>query len=95
MLARRVARGGQARRSGRRKAVAAPARHRADVREQPSEVENLAEAETEPEVELEADEDMSRLEEGEMEILLTGHAATHGFEDEDNWLIRSEEESWR
>jgi hypothetical protein len=30
-----------------------------------------------------------------MEILLTGHAATHGFEDEDNWLIKSGEDSWR
>ena len=41
-----------------------------------------------------AEDDRTRLEEGEMEILLTGHAATHGFEDEDNWLIKSEEERW-
>ena len=85
MLARRAARRGQARRSGRRKAVAAPARISADVPEQSSEIDDWVEAE----------DDRNRLEEGEMEILLTGHAATHGFEDEDNWLIKSEEESWR
>jgi len=89
MLVRGAARSGQARRSGRRKAVAAPARIRADVPEQPSATDEWVEAE------VEAEEDRNRLEEGEMEILLTGHAATHGFEDEDNWLIKSEEESWR
>jgi len=89
MLARGAARSGQARRSGRRKAVAAPARLRANVPEQPSELDEWVEAE------IEAEEDRNRLEEGEMEILLTGHAATHGFEDEDNWLIKSGEDSWR
>jgi len=42
----------------------------------------------------EAGDDQERLEEGEMEILLTGHAATHGIEGEDNWLIETEEVSW-
>jgi len=42
----------------------------------------------------EVEQDNDRLEEGEMEILLTGHAATHGIEGEDNWLISTEEEKW-
>ena len=42
----------------------------------------------------EVEQDNERLEEGEMEILLTGHAATHGIEGEDNWLIETEEEKW-
>jgi hypothetical protein len=35
-----------------------------------------------------------RLDEGQMEMLLTGHAATHGIEGEDNWLIETEESQW-
>jgi hypothetical protein len=27
-------------------------------------------------------------------MLLTGHAATHGIEGEDNWLIETEETRW-
>ena len=27
-------------------------------------------------------------------MLLTGHAATHGNEAEDNWLIETEEVNW-
>jgi len=42
----------------------------------------------------EAGDDRERLQEGEMEMLLTGHAATHGFEGEDNWLIETEEIKW-
>lgn len=42
----------------------------------------------------ESEEGADRLEESEMEILLTGHAATHGNEAEDNWLIETEEVHW-
>jgi hypothetical protein len=84
MSAKAAARRGAARRSGRRKAVAAPRRIRAEVPPEAAEVEEWNEAE----------EDSNRLDEGEMEILLTGHAATHGSEEEDNWLIKTEEESW-
>jgi hypothetical protein len=54
----------------------------------------MPEQAAEPEEWNEAEESDNRLEEGEMEILLTGHAASHGFEEEDNWLIKTEEESW-
>ncbi len=84
MPARAAARSGDARRSGRRKVISAPVRPRAAMPEQSAETDDWSEAE----------DDQSRLEEGEMEILLTGHAATHGFEGEDNWLIKSEEERW-
>lgn len=43
---------------------------------------------------VEPDDDNERLGEGEMEMLLTGHAATHGIEGEDNWLIETEEQHW-
>jgi len=43
---------------------------------------------------VEAEDDNERLAEGEMEMLLTGHAATHGIEGEDNWLIESEKQSF-
>lgn len=36
---------------------------------------------------LEQEDGADRLEEGEMEILLTGHAATHGIEGDDNWML--------
>ena len=42
----------------------------------------------------EAETDNNRLDECEMEMLLTGHAATHGNEAEDNWLIETEEVNW-
>lgn len=42
----------------------------------------------------EVDEPNDRLDEGAMEMLLTGHAATHGIEGEDNWLIETEETQW-
>ena len=86
MSTRAAARSGAARKTGKRKAAAAAAA--TPPRNEPP-------AETaEADDWVETEEDRSRLEEGEMEILLTGHAATHGFEDEDNWLIKSEEESW-
>jgi hypothetical protein len=43
---------------------------------------------------VEAEDDRERLDEGEMEMLLTGHAATHGNEGEDNWLLQSEASKW-
>jgi hypothetical protein len=36
---------------------------------------------------MEQDDGAERLEEAEMEILLTGHAATHGIEGDDNWML--------
>jgi len=84
MSARAAVRNGAPRRPGKRKPVAAPSRAQAVPPVEPSEIDDWVEAE----------DDRSRLDEGEMEILLTGHAATHGFEDEDNWLIKSEEEHW-
>lgn len=83
MSAKAAARSGVARRRGTRKTVTAASRALIEAPE-PAEADDWSEAE----------DDRSRLEEGEMEILLTGHAATHGFEDEDNWLIKSEAESW-
>ena len=77
-------RNGAARRQARRKAVTAAPQAPVEAPVESAEADDWAEPE----------DDRSRLEEGEMEILLTGHAATHGFEDEDNWLIKSEEESW-
>jgi hypothetical protein len=43
---------------------------------------------------VEAEPEGERLDESQMEMLLTGHAATHGSEGEDNWLIETEETSW-
>lgn len=43
---------------------------------------------------MEVDESSERLDEGAMEMLLTGHAATHGIEGEDNWLIETEQTQW-
>ena len=84
MPAKAAIRHAAARRSGKRKVMDAPKRVRAEVQAESTEIDDWTEAE----------DDSSRLEEGEMEILLTGHAATHGFEEEDNWLIKTEEESW-
>ena len=84
MSAKAAGRNAAARRPGKRKAVTAEAGPRVEAQAEPSEADDWVEAE----------DDRTRLEEGEMEILLTGHAATHGSEDEDNWLIKSEEESW-
>ena len=84
MSTRASVRNGAARRPAKRKAVAPATQPRVEVPVESAEIDDWVEPE----------DDRSRLEEGEMEILLTGHAATHGFEDEDNWLIKSEEESW-
>ena len=81
----KVARTGAARRSVKQKA--------GDASEATSRTGPDA-AEAEPEDWVEAEQDSERLQEGEMEILLTGHAATHGIEGEDNWLIQTEEEKW-
>ena len=43
---------------------------------------------------VEAEAGHERLEEAEMEMLLTGHAATHGAEAEDNWRIETDEVNW-
>jgi hypothetical protein len=81
----RLARTGAARRSVKRKSIdPVQAADRAAI----------AEREPEPDDWVEADDDRERLEEGEMEMLLTGHAATHGIEGEDNWLLESEESKW-
>jgi hypothetical protein len=84
MPARAAARTGAARRSTKRKT--------ADVEQVPPEAGVAADSEAEDWAD--ADASRARLEEGEMEILLTGHAASHGIEGEDNWLIETEEVSW-
>ena len=84
MATRASVRNGAARRSSKRKVAAPSAQAQVETPVEPAEADDWVEPE----------DDRSRLEEGEMEILLTGHAATHGSEDEDNWLIKSEEESW-
>ena len=85
MPARAAARTGAARRSVRRKAIdvelAVP---RSEPPAQNADLDDWVEAEA----------DGERLEEGEMEILLTGHAASHGIEDEDNWLVDNEDVNW-
>jgi hypothetical protein len=81
----KIARTGAARRSVKRKAA---------ERAEPKDKAMPAGAEPEPDDWMEVEEDNERLQEGEMEILLTGHAATHGIEGEDNWLIETEEEKW-
>jgi hypothetical protein len=84
MSTRASARNGASRRPAKRKAAAQATRERVEAPVESEEADDWVEPE----------DDRSRLEEGEMEILLTGHAATHGSEDEDNWLIKSEEERW-
>jgi hypothetical protein len=64
----------------------------ADVEQTPPEPK-LPAPSAEAEDWVEADDSREHLEEGEMEILLTGHAATHGIEGEDNWLIETDEVS--
>ena len=80
----KVARTGAVRRSVKRKAV--------DVVEPAARLERSA-PDADPD-DWEGEQDSERLQEGEMEMLLTGHAATHGIEGEDNWLIESEEDKW-
>jgi hypothetical protein len=80
----KATRPGAARRSPKRQAVDSDDRL----------ARTAARYESEPDDWEEVQEETERLEEGEMEILLTGHAATHGIEGEDNWLIETEEEKW-
>ena len=84
MSTKAAGRSGATRRPSKRKAVTAAVHPPVEAPAESSEADDWVEAE----------DDRTRLEEGEMEILLTGHAATHGIEGEDNWLIKSEEESW-
>jgi hypothetical protein len=81
----RAARTGAARRSVKRKSNAGA---------EPSAPVAPYQAEADPEDWIEVEQDSERLQEGEMEMLLTGHAATHGIEGEDNWLIQTEEDKW-
>lgn len=85
MPARALARTGAARRSMKRKPGGA-----GEMRAETS----MSARATELDDWTETDDDRERLQEGEMEMLLTGHAATHGFEGEDNWLIETEEIKW-
>lgn len=85
MPARAVARTGAARRSTKRKSAATEqSRPPAGMGERSADFDDW----------VEPDDDGERLQEGEMEMLLTGHAATHGIEGEDNWLIETEELKW-
>ena len=81
----KAARTGAARRSVKRKAV--------DVEAPATRFERPA-PEADPDDWVDGEPDSERLQEGEMEILLTGHAATHGIEGEDNWLIQPEDDKW-
>lgn len=83
----RLVRTGAARRSVKRKSVD-------PVRAADRAASAAREPETDEWVEAEAGDDLERLDEGEMEMLLTGHAATHGIEGEDNWLLQSEASRW-
>lgn len=80
----RAARTGPVRRAAKRKSIDAVQADRAAALGKDGESDDWQEVE-------ETDE---RLDEGQMEILLTGHAATHGIEGEDNWLIETEETQW-
>lgn len=80
----RAARTGAGHRSAKRKPIDAVQADRAAVLGQQADNEEW----------MEVDDSDERLDEGEMEMLLTGHAATHGIEGEDNWLIETEEKQW-
>lgn len=80
----RAARTGTVRRTVKRKPVDAVQAHRAAALGKEGDTDDWQEVEDSNE----------RLDEGQMEMLLTGHAATHGFEGEDNWLIETEETQW-
>lgn len=85
MPTRAGARSGVSRRANRRKA---------NVAQRTGPTRTFAPEANEPEEWIEEDAEQGRLDEGEMEMLLTGHAATHGDEGEDNWLIDSDQEKW-
>ena len=85
MPARAATRTGASRRSLKRRTIA--------VEQEPTRL-GLAAEERDLDDWTEADSDRDRLEESEMEMLLTGRAATHGSEAEDNWLIETDELNW-
>lgn len=85
MPARAPARTGASRRTPKRRTIAA---------EQEPTQQGLAAEERDLEDWTEAEPGRDRLEESEMEMLLTGRAATHGIEAEDNWLIETDELNW-
>ncbi len=85
MPARAATRTAASRRSLKRRTIAA---------EQEPTWLGLAAGERDSEDWTETESGRDRLEEAEMEILLTGHAATHGSEAEDNWLIETDEHNW-
>lgn len=80
----RAARTGAVRRTAKRKPIDAVQADRAAALGQESDTDDWQEV----------DDGSERLDEGQMEMLLTGHAATHGIEGEDNWLIETEENPW-
>lgn len=80
----RAARTGTVRRTVKRKPIDAVQAHRAAALGNESDTDDWQEV----------DDSSERLDEGQMEMLLTGHAATHGIEGEDNWLIETEETQW-
>jgi hypothetical protein len=85
MPAKAVARTGAPRRGRKRKTIA--------VDDEPTQ-SGLGAAERDPDDWIENEPEGERLDESQVEMLLTGHAATHGAEGEDNWLIETEESSW-
>ncbi len=85
MAARAASRSGAARRPLKRRTIA--------VDQEPTRLGLTAE-ERDLDDWVEADANNERLEECEMEMLLTGHAATHGSEAEDNWLIQTDDVNW-
>lgn len=80
----RAAQSGPVRRAAKRKTIDVVQADRAVALDKEGEADDWQEVE-------DANE---RLDEGQMEMLLTGHAATHGIEGEDNWLIETEETRW-
>jgi hypothetical protein len=85
MAARAAPRTGASRRSLKRRTIA--------VEQGPTRL-GLAAEERDLDDWVEAEAGNERLEETEMEMLLTGHAAKHGAEAEDNWLIETDEVNW-
>lgn len=85
MPAKAATRTGELRRGRKRKLIA--------LEDEPTR-SGLGAAERDPDDWTEIDSEGERLDESQMEMLLTGHAATHGSEGEDNWLIETEESSW-
>jgi hypothetical protein len=85
MPAKAATRTGASRRGRKRKTIA--------VEDEPTR-SGLGAAERDPDDWIENETEGERLDESQVEMLLTGHAATHGSEGEDNWLIETEESSW-